>query len=131
MIFILHLSALSRRSSDQSLPSGFSLIIPQSRTAGKKNSGTDRFQKEIPEFFSPPFTSAILFPTIIGGTPASLVKGIRALPCFSGAEEGRGGKEKRQMNLIKEINNWLQRKNLACEIKLLLDSSMVLGKIIC
>jgi hypothetical protein len=42
-----------------------------------------------------------------------------------------GGKKKRQMNLIKEIKNWLQRKNLACEIKLLLDSSMVLGKIIC
>ena len=32
------------------------------------------------------------------------------------------------MNLIKEIKNWLQRKNLACEIKLLLDSSMVLGE---
>jgi len=76
VIFILHLSALSRQSSDQSLPSGFPLIIPQSRTAGKKNSGTDRFQKEIPEFFVPLFTSAILFNTIIGGTPASLVKGI-------------------------------------------------------
>ena len=32
------------------------------------------------------------------------------------------------MNLIKEIKNWLQRKNLACEIKLLLDSSIVLGE---
>jgi hypothetical protein len=53
---------------------------------------------------------------------------------FHASQERRkdgGEKEKRQMNLIKEIKNWLQRKNLACEIKLLLDSSMVLGKIIC
>ena len=39
------------------------------------------------ETFLFPFTSAILFPTIIDGTPANLDKGIRALPRFSGAEE--------------------------------------------
>ncbi len=32
------------------------------------------------------------------------------------------------MNLLKKIKNWLSRKNLACEIKLLLDSSQVLGE---
>jgi len=32
------------------------------------------------------------------------------------------------MNLMKEIKHWLKRKNLACEIKLLLDSSQVLGE---
>ena len=32
------------------------------------------------------------------------------------------------MNLIKKIKNWLNKKNLACEIKLLLDSSQVLGE---
>ena len=32
------------------------------------------------------------------------------------------------MNLIKKIINWLERKHLACEIKLLLDSSAVLGE---
>ena len=32
------------------------------------------------------------------------------------------------MNLMKEIKNWLNRKNLACEIKLLLDNSQVLGE---
>ena len=31
------------------------------------------------------------------------------------------------MNLMKKIKHWLSRKNLACEIKLLLDSSQVLG----
>ena len=31
------------------------------------------------------------------------------------------------MNLIKKMKNWLERKNLACELKLLLDSSAVLG----
>ena len=43
--------------------------------------------KYLSETFLFPFTSAILFPTIIGGTPADLDKGIRALPRFSGAEE--------------------------------------------
>ena len=32
------------------------------------------------------------------------------------------------MNLMKKIKNWLNRKNLACEIKLLLDSDQVLGE---
>ena len=32
------------------------------------------------------------------------------------------------MNLMKEIKHWLKRKSLACEIKLLLDSSQVLGE---
>ena len=32
------------------------------------------------------------------------------------------------MNLLKKIKDWLERKNLACEIKFLLDSSMVLGE---
>ena len=32
------------------------------------------------------------------------------------------------MNLIKKIKNWLNKKNLACEIKLLLDSEQVLGE---
>ncbi len=32
------------------------------------------------------------------------------------------------MNLMKKIKNWLNRKNLGCEIKLLLDSSQVLGE---
>ena len=32
------------------------------------------------------------------------------------------------MNLIKKIKNWLNKKNLACEIKLLLASSQVLGE---
>ena len=32
------------------------------------------------------------------------------------------------MNLMKQIKNWLTRKNLACEIKLLLDSGRVLGE---
>lgn len=32
------------------------------------------------------------------------------------------------MNLMKKIKNWLNKKNLACEIKLLLDSSQVLGE---
>ena len=32
------------------------------------------------------------------------------------------------MNLMKKIKNWLKRKNLACEIKLLLDNSQVLGE---
>ena len=32
------------------------------------------------------------------------------------------------MNLMKKIKNWLNRKNLACELKLLLDSSRVLGE---
>ena len=32
------------------------------------------------------------------------------------------------MNLIKKIKNWLNKKNLACEIKLLLDSDRVLGE---
>ena len=31
------------------------------------------------------------------------------------------------MNLMKEIKNWLNKKNLACEIRLLLDSDQVLG----
>ena len=43
--------------------------------------------KYLSKTFLFPFTSAILFPTIIGGTPADLDKGIRALPRFSGAEE--------------------------------------------
>ena len=32
------------------------------------------------------------------------------------------------MNLMKKIKKWLDRKNLACEIKLLLDSDRVLGE---
>ena len=32
------------------------------------------------------------------------------------------------MNLMKKIKHWLNRKNLACEIKLLLDSGKVLGE---
>lgn len=32
------------------------------------------------------------------------------------------------MNLMKKIKNWLNRKNLSCEIKLLLDSTQVLGE---
>lgn len=32
------------------------------------------------------------------------------------------------MNLMKKIRKWLDRKNLACEIKLLLDSGKVLGE---
>ena len=32
------------------------------------------------------------------------------------------------MSLMKKIKNWLNRKNLACEIKFLLDSSQVLGE---
>ena len=37
------------------------------------------------------------------------------------------GRKRRKVNLMKKIKHWLSRKNLACEIKLLLDSSQVLG----